>query len=103
MSEPLVPPRLLFRLAVPCYPYQGTWTTEGITLGTKFRLPSFAALDGAPTLADVRVAWNQFGLYFHIRVEGKRQSPWCRETQLDESDRLHVWTDIAKELAAKYA
>ena len=83
----------LFRLSVPCLYQQGPWTDRGIQLGQEYRLPDFGRLDGRATFADVRVAWSQAGLAFTVRVAGKRQRPWCRETRLDDSDGLQVWID----------
>ena len=41
----------------------------------------------------MRAAWNEAGLTFGVRVVGKRQTPWCRENRIDESDGLHIWLD----------
>jgi hypothetical protein len=41
----------------------------------------------------VRAAWNDTGLAFWVRVEGKRQTVWCRENRLEDSDAFHVWLD----------
>ena len=56
-------------------------------------LPTLAELDGEREIADVRMAWSAAGLAWWVRVEGKRQLPWCRESRLDESDGLQVWVD----------
>ena len=94
MSDQLLPPRFLFRFSVPCRRCEKIWVRgKGVQLTPKFRLPHLAELDDAPVLADVRVGWNDGGLAFCVRVEGKRQTPWCRSTQLEESDGLHVWID----------
>jgi hypothetical protein len=58
-----------------------------------YRLPTFGEWEARPVFADVRGAWNENGLFFNVRVSGKKQSPWCRDTRLDESDGLHVWID----------
>ena len=83
----------LFRLSVPCLYQQELWTDRGIQLGQDYRLPDFGRLEGRAAFADVRVAWSQAGLAFTVRVAGKRQRPWCRETRLDDSDGLQVWID----------
>jgi hypothetical protein len=92
MSQ-LLPPRYLFRFGVPCRRWEGQWSARGIQLPEECRLPHFGELEGAPVLADVRVGWNEQGLAFNVRAEGKRHTPWCRAMQLDASDGLHVWID----------
>ncbi|MBI1899578.1 MAG: hypothetical protein HYS13_00510 [Planctomycetia bacterium] len=91
MADPLLPPRFLFRVAVPCRGHEPLWTPRGVQLGEEHRLLSFAELDGGPTPADIRVAWNDEGLIFNALVWGKRQPAWCRDAQIEESDGLHVW------------
>ena len=61
------------------------------TLGAEHRLPDLASLEGEAPWADVRMAWNEEGLAWHVRVDGKSQASWCRESRLDESDGLQVW------------
>ncbi|MCH8923954.1 MAG: hypothetical protein IIA67_12500 [Planctomycetes bacterium] len=56
-------------------------------------MADFAELEGRGTFADVRVGWSAAGLAINVRVEGKRQRPWCRESRLDESDGLQLWID----------
>jgi hypothetical protein len=93
-SEPLIPPRLLFRFAAPClYRTAPLWSARGAQLGEEHALPALAPLEGRPQFADVRAAWNEQGLAFAVHVAGKRQAPWCRESQMEESDGLHVWLD----------
>ena len=94
MTEPLLPPRILFRFSIPClHLAPSLWTPRGVQLGEEYRLASFAELDGSPQFADLRMAWSETGLVFNLRVSGKRQSLWCRESQMDDSDGLHVWID----------
>ncbi len=93
MADPLLPASFLFRYCVPCRRHDPIWTPQGVQLGEEYRIPSFSELDLAPKLADVRVAWSEQGLALNVIVEGKRHAPWCRESQLDESDGLHVWID----------
>lgn len=90
-GDRLVPPRFLFRFALPCYhcePGKG-----GVDLDETYRLTSLTGLDGTPTFADVRMGWSPLGLFFKVLVQGKRQTPWCRDGRIDESDGLHVWID----------
>lgn len=90
----LLSPRILFRFSAPCrYRASPLWTPGGVQLDEAHRLPCFEELEGGPQYADVRVAWNESGLAVTVRVEGKRQQPWCRESQMDESDGLQLWID----------
>jgi hypothetical protein len=50
-------------------------------------------LDQASQFADIRLAWNSKGLFVWVRTKGKRQSVWCRNTQILESDSLQLWID----------
>jgi len=93
MPDSLLPQRFLFRFAVPCRYRDRLWTAEGAGLDEGYRLVSFAELEQQATLADVRAAWNEAGLAFTVRVEGKRQAPWCRATRPEDSDGFQVWID----------
>ncbi len=93
MPEPLIPPSFLFRYATICRHHPLEWTAKGVGLGEEYRLLGFAEMDAQRQFADVRMAWSEQGLGFSVRVEGKRQLPWCREAAFDESDGLHVWVD----------
>jgi hypothetical protein len=91
MSESLVPPRFVFRFSLPCGRRDPLWTDK--SLEAKYRLASFAELDAAATPAEFRAAWSQAGLAFTVLVTGKRQPPWCRTSQPDESDGVQLWID----------
>jgi hypothetical protein len=56
-------------------------------------MASFGELDGRPVFADLRMAWNEKGLALDLRVAGKKQPPWCRESRLEDSDGLQIWID----------
>jgi hypothetical protein len=102
MTEPtantLIAPRFLFRFAVPVARCDPLWTPGGVELDESFRLPNLAALDAGTAdaerqFADVRMAWSPDGLVFNVRVNGKKQPLWCRDSRLDDSDGLQVWID----------
>lgn len=93
MPESLVPARFLFRFSLPCRYRRPLWPPEGAGLDERYRLVSLAELDDRATPADVRAAWSEEGLAFTVRVEGKRQSPWCRVGRFEESDGLQVFID----------
>nr|WP_283435032.1 hypothetical protein [Neorhodopirellula lusitana] len=92
-TSQLVDPTILFRFEVRILQADLTWTKRGIELPATHRVPSFGALSGAPTFADLRMGWSDEGIGFAMKVVGKRAMPWCRDTRLDESDGLHLWFD----------
>jgi hypothetical protein len=93
MSEPLLAPTFLFRFSVPCLYRKRLWGKKGVQLAPQFRIPSFGELEAKPLFADFRCAWSENGLSFNVRVQQKKQTPWCRLTRLEDSDRLEVWID----------
>jgi hypothetical protein len=97
-SNTLLSPRFLFRFSVPVLRGDLAWKTGGVELDEKYHLVNLAELDTAThtrerTFADVRIAWNAAGLTFNVKVDGKKQPPWCREGRLEDSDGLQVWVD----------
>ncbi|MCC9603211.1 hypothetical protein LOC67_21900 [Stieleria sp. JC731] len=84
---------MLFRFELTIRRDELEWTDKGLQLPERCRVPSFGALADRRNYADVRIAWSDSGLGFQIRVFGKKQLPWCRETRLDESDGFHLWVD----------
>lgn len=93
MSENLLGPTFLFRFSVPCRRLDPVWTPRGIELSDEHVLPSFGELESRRLFGDLRVAWSEDGLSFSLRVQGKKQTPWCRATRAEDSDGLHVWID----------
>jgi hypothetical protein len=93
MAETLLPQRFLFRFSVPCLYRDPLWTAGGAGLDEKYRLTSFAELEERPAPAEVRAAWSEAGLALAVRVQGKRQPPWCRGSRPEDSDGLQVWID----------
>jgi hypothetical protein len=93
MPDPLLPTRFLFRFSLPCRYRRPLWTPQGAGLDERHRLVDFAELEDRRAPADVRAAWSEQGLAFTIRVEGKRQSPWCRTERPEDSDGIQVFVD----------
>jgi hypothetical protein len=94
----LIAPRFLFRFAVPVARRDPIWKAGGVELDESYQLMQLAALDAGTqdrerTYADVRMAWAPEGLLLNVRVEGKKQPLWCRDSRLEESDGLVVWID----------
>ncbi|HYW80495.1 MAG TPA: hypothetical protein VE890_13010 [Thermoguttaceae bacterium] len=88
-----MPKRFLFRFSAPCHYHQPLWTAKGAKLGARYRLPNFAELEERANAADLRAAWSEEGIAFSLKVEGKKQPPWCRESRLEDSDGLHLFVD----------
>src|SRR5262245_31141804 len=97
-TNSLIAPRFLFRFAVPVARHDPIWKPGGVELNDSYRLMNLAELDAGSesrerTIADVRMAWSPDGLLFNVRIDGKKQPPWCRDSRLDDSDGLTVWID----------
>jgi hypothetical protein len=69
------------------------WNVRGPGLEENHRLARIAELERAAATADFRAAWSDAGLALAVRVGGKRQPPWCRDTRVEDSDGLRVWID----------
>ncbi len=93
MSEPLVSPRFIFRFSLPCRRKARLWTAKGAGLNENYRLVSLAELEHPGRVPDFRAAWSEEGMVFSVLVEGKQQPPWCRATQVSESDGMQIWID----------
>ena len=95
MSQtPLLPPTFLFRFSARCLPFSGKWGAKGVSLTAKHSLPQFEEMnEGKESFADVRVGWSAAGLGLVLKVTGKQQSLWCKQTKLGESDGIHLWFD----------
>ena len=93
MPDSLLPKRFLFRFSTPCLYREKLWMAGGDALDAKYRLTSFAELEGLATFADVRAAWNESGMAITVRLGGKEQAPWCPTTRPEQADGLHVWID----------
>ena len=92
-AVPLVDPTFMFRFRAPFHRTKKSWTPEGIALPPAAKLPCFGEISGQRLFGDVRGAWRPEGLGFQVKVTGKRQPPWCRDTRAEDSDGLHVWID----------
>lgn len=93
-ADALIPPSFLFHLAVPCFRFDGNWTSGGAALDERHVMTSFhAELNMGPRFAEFRMGWNQAGIFVHLRTTGKKQAPWCRATRPEESDGLSLFLD----------
>lgn len=94
----MVPNRFLVRLAHPCLyvkdvPADGDDADHLVDLPDTTRLDTFAALDGRDDFADVRLAWNEFGVAVQAVVTGKQQAPAGDISRPWASDGLTLWLD----------
>ncbi|VTU00719.1 hypothetical protein, partial : Uncharacterized protein OS=Blastopirellula marina DSM 3645 GN=DSM3645_11457 PE=4 SV=1 [Gemmataceae bacterium] len=95
---PIVPNRFLVRVAHPC-PYvkgvpQDTDAHDHLVdLPEAARIDNFAALDEQQNFADVRLAWNDFGVAVQVEVRGKEQVAVGDAAQPKSSDGLWLLLD----------
>src|SRR5262245_40082763 len=95
---PIVPNRFLVRVAHPCpfvkgVPLDADEEEHLIDLPESAKLQNFAALDEQKNFADVRLAWNDFGLAVQVEVKGKEQPPVGDSDKPKPSDGLSLWFD----------
>ena len=93
MTERLVPSSFLYRFSIPCQEQATIWSERGAALPESARLPHLGALDDRTTWADVRAAWNKSGMSFSVLVAGKKQSIWCRDARVIDSDGVQIVID----------
>lgn len=94
---PPVPARFLVRVAHPCLhvaemPQTGK-SGSLLDLPESARLEHYPALDGAPSFADVRVAWNATGLGVQVTVADKEAEPEGDADKPRSSDGVTIWID----------
>ena len=85
---------LLFRYRINCERFKGR-DKSASDLPASCRLPVFSELDKNhdKPFAELRAAWSPDRMYFWLKVKGKKQALWCRNTQLLASDGMQVWID----------
>jgi len=91
----LIPNRFLVRISHPC-PYVKGMPLDGdrlVDLPESARLNPYSELDGSIVFADVRLAWNDFGLGVQCEVTGKNQTPTGDADRARSSDGLTLWID----------
>jgi hypothetical protein len=103
---PLIPYRFLFRVTYSCT-YVKRMPHEGedrlLDLPESCRVDNFAAMDERRNFAEVRLAWNEFGLGFHVEVSGKEQLPQGDAARPRGSDGATVWIDTRDSRASHRA
>lgn len=93
MFETLVPPNFLFQFAVPCHYLAGIKPGMASSLTERYTLPWFGQLEGKTSFATLRAAWSETGMLFWLKVQGKKQALWCRDSRLEESDGMTLFLD----------
>ena len=96
MAMPLIPPSFLFRIAYPCrYVKELPRRNDDrlLELPTECRIDAVAALDEQHRFADVRLAWNEFGLGLQVEVRGKEKAPQGDTARPRGSDGVTLWLD----------
>ena len=94
----LIPNRFLVRVAHPCPYVKNPPRVKDaggrlLDLPDAARIDSFAALDAQKSFADVRVAWNEFGLAVEVGVNGKQQPAIGDAEKPRSADGLSLWID----------
>jgi hypothetical protein len=92
----LVPNRFLFRVAYPCRYVKNIPQEEAerlLELPEVSRIDNFGEMDERQNFADVRVAWNEFGLGVQVEVKGKDKLPEGNVARLRGSDGMTLWID----------
>jgi hypothetical protein len=92
----LIPHRFLVRVTYPCRYIKGIPTEDAdrlLDLPEECRIDNFAAMDDQRNFADVRLAWNEFGLAVQVEVRGKQQSPQGSAARPRASDGFTIWLD----------
>jgi hypothetical protein len=95
-SAELIPSRFLFRVAYPCRYVKRIPTDESdrlLDLPETCRIDNFAGTEGRRNFADIRLAWNEFGLAIQADIEGKEQPPQGHANRLRASDGATLWID----------
>jgi len=91
----LLPQTFWFRLAIPCQRVDGLPHAKGrlLDLPESCTLPDTAALEGSPSWAVVRAAWNPSGLAIAVEVTGKL-GPIARDpTGTVAGEGVQLWID----------
>jgi hypothetical protein len=102
----LIPHRFLIRIAYPCRYVKAIPREESddlLDLPAECRIDNFAAMDEQRNFADVRLAWNEFGLGVQVEVKGKEQPARGDASRPRASDGFSLWIDTRDARAAHRA
>jgi hypothetical protein len=90
---PNISKRFLFRFNVLC---RYTSATGVCGLDESYRLPDLSELEEEAKVSpplDLRVGWNETGIFFSLNVSGKKQHLWCRAASPEQSDGIQICLD----------
>ena len=87
-----IPKNLLFRYRVNCQKFDGKPGSD-FELGEAYRMPHLGSFEAQIEFADVRIGWHEKGLFVSVSIDKKKQSLWCRPSDLLDSDGLQMWID----------
>jgi len=87
-----IPKNLLFRYRLPCREVAKPGP-KPVNLPPEYRIEDLGQFESQASYADVRMGWSELGVYVSATITGKKQTLWCRETALLESDGLQLWID----------
>ncbi len=93
---PLLPSAFLFRVAYPCRYVKDMPRERGeelLELPPDCRIETLGTMDGLKNFADVRLAWNEFGLGVRVEVTGKKQPLQGDVARPRASDGFTLWLD----------
>jgi hypothetical protein len=93
---PLLPSAFLLRVAYPCLHVKEMPRERGeelLDLPPECRIESLGTMDGMKNFADVRLAWNEFGIGVRVAVSGKKDVPQGDIKQPRASDGFTLWLD----------
>ncbi|MSR31206.1 MAG: hypothetical protein EXR99_06820 [Gemmataceae bacterium] len=91
-----VPPRFLLRLARKCQRLDAIPRKSKdfpLDLPPSCRLEDLSALDGQPSFADIRMAWNPRGVGLQVTVSGKKQPAAGDVKRPAVADGVTLWLD----------
>jgi hypothetical protein len=92
----LLPPSFLLRICYPCR-YVSSMPSDQdddlLDLPEECMLDNVGAMDGRPSFADIRLAWNEQGIGLQVSVRGKDQLPQGDVSRPRASDGVTLWLD----------
>src|SRR5437867_4174502 len=92
----IIPGHFLFRISHPCA-YQRVMPRKSgddlLDLPESCRLQNLAEMSERKNFADVRLAWNEFGIGFQVEVKGKEEPCQSDTARPQASDGVAFWID----------